>query len=119
MTAHTPGTDDGSDYFDFEYDHTHESAHDGSPAMLVSQTAETITLVNEDGFQWTDPIEDWRPIPSGDPDAAGEGHTRTPVTLSADETNALYQAWLRNDVNKGIEWLTPVVEDIIEGRLTN
>lgn len=64
MTAPTHATDHGSDYFDFEYDHTHESTHDGSPAMLVSQDAETITLTNEDGFQWTDPIADWRPIPT-------------------------------------------------------
>lgn len=45
-----------------EYRHTHESALDGSPAMLVAQDAQTITLVNEDGYAWTDPLSQWRPI---------------------------------------------------------
>ena len=44
------------------YEDTHQSAHDGSPAMMVARTDKTITLVNEDGFQWTDPIDQWVPI---------------------------------------------------------
>lgn len=44
------------------YEHTHQSTIDGSPAMLVSQTSDTITLMNEDGFQWTDPSNEWTPI---------------------------------------------------------
>lgn len=45
-----------------KYKHTHASVRDGSPAMLVSQTGDSITLVNEDGFEWTDPLTNWRPI---------------------------------------------------------
>lgn len=67
MARMSQPANDQSDYFDFEYDHTHESVRDGSPAMIVSQTAETITLVNEDGFQWTDPLENWRPIATDAP----------------------------------------------------
>lgn len=44
------------------YRHTHESVHDYSPAMVVSQTDTHITLVNEDGFEWTDHRDDWEPI---------------------------------------------------------
>lgn len=44
------------------YNHTHASVYDGSPAMVVSTTDTTITLVNEDGFEWTDPIDQWKPI---------------------------------------------------------
>jgi hypothetical protein len=44
------------------YQHTHESVRDKSPAMLVRQDEATITLVNEDGFEWTDPAGQWRPI---------------------------------------------------------
>ena len=44
------------------YEPTHQSHEDGSPAMMVSETEDTITLVNEDGFQWTDPTEMWCPI---------------------------------------------------------
>jgi hypothetical protein len=43
----------------FDYTATHTSAHDGSDAMVVAQDEETITLVNEDGFEWTDPRDDW------------------------------------------------------------
>ena len=46
----------------FKYKDTHVSANDGSPAMLVRQDHTTITLVNEDGYEWTDPIWQWRPI---------------------------------------------------------
>lgn len=44
------------------YQHTHRSVHDGSPAMRVSQTIDSITLVNEDGLEWTDNINEWRTI---------------------------------------------------------
>lgn len=44
------------------YYHSHASVNDDSPAMVVSHTHETITLVNEDGFVWTDPIDQWKRI---------------------------------------------------------
>lgn len=44
------------------YRHTHASVNDGSMAMLVDEGEETITLVNEDGYEWTDPIDQWEPI---------------------------------------------------------
>lgn len=46
----------------FNYKHTHESVEDGSPAMLVRQDDTTITLINEDGTTWTDPLSQWRAI---------------------------------------------------------
>lgn len=46
----------------FRYEDTHLSAHDGSPAQLVTQDAETMTLRNECGDVWTDPIGDWLPV---------------------------------------------------------
>lgn len=46
-----------------KYSHTHLSVQDGSPAMFVSEGHGTITLVNEDGFFWTDPTDHWVPIP--------------------------------------------------------
>ena len=46
-----------------KYEATHTSAFDGSDAMLVSQDAETITLINEDGYEWTEPRAHWCPIP--------------------------------------------------------
>lgn len=61
------------------YEHTHESVDDGSPAMLVSQTTVTITLVNEEGHQWTDPLAEWRPIPK--------------IHVPVDDNEAL-EAWL-------------------------
>lgn len=45
-----------------KYEATHTSAFDGSDAMLVSQDAETVTLTNEDGYEWTDPRAHWCPI---------------------------------------------------------
>lgn len=45
-----------------KYKDTHISVFDGSPAMVVSQNEETITLINEDGFEWTDPLSHWAPI---------------------------------------------------------
>lgn len=41
------------------YYHSHTSVGDGSPAMVLSQTWTEITLQNEDGYVWTDPIEQW------------------------------------------------------------
>lgn len=41
------------------YKHTHASYNDGSTAMMVSETKDTITLVNEDGYEWTDPHGQW------------------------------------------------------------
>lgn len=46
-----------------KYEHTHVSRLDTSPAMVVSQDEETITLVNEDGHTWTDPADQWLPLP--------------------------------------------------------
>ena len=43
----------------FEYFATHESVRDGSTAMCKSQTWDTITLINEDGDIWTDPMNQW------------------------------------------------------------
>lgn len=45
-----------------DYTHTHQSVRDGSAAMRVSEGHGTITLVNEDGFYWTDPADQWVPI---------------------------------------------------------
>lgn len=46
------------------YRETHQSIHDGSPAMEAFSTPELgiIVLVNEDGFSWIDPIKEWEPI---------------------------------------------------------
>lgn len=44
------------------YRHTHVSIHDQSPAMLVYEAAGTVRLVNEDGFEWEDPANQWEPI---------------------------------------------------------
>lgn len=55
------------------YRHTHVSTTDGSPAMLVQQDDDQITLMNEDGFEWTDPASDWRPI---EPDSGLEDDLR-------------------------------------------
>lgn len=41
------------------YYHSHTSVNDGSPAMVLSHTWTEITLQNEDGHVWTDPIEQW------------------------------------------------------------
>ena len=46
-----------------DYEHTHYSVIDGSPAMRVRSDLDTITLVNEDGYVWTDPVEQWKEIP--------------------------------------------------------
>ena len=46
------------------YTPTHQSRFDQSPAMLVSETMTTITLVNEDGFEWTDFTDRWELIGS-------------------------------------------------------
>jgi hypothetical protein len=46
----------------FKYKYTHVSVRDQSPAMYVDSTDSTITLVNEDGFEWTDPIDQWEEV---------------------------------------------------------
>lgn len=56
---------------ELDYAATHVSAADGSDAMLVRQTATTITLVNEDGYEWTDPAEQWLSVSTT---AATEGN---------------------------------------------
>ena len=54
------------------YEATHQSVRDGSPAMWVSMTHDTITLVNEDGFEWTDPRDQWVWLPTPVPDFIDE-----------------------------------------------
>lgn len=44
------------------YRHTHTSVRDGSPAMLTYLRGDTAFLMNEDGVEWSDPAELWRPI---------------------------------------------------------
>lgn len=43
------------------YEHTHESIRDGSPAMFISEDneANTYTLMNEDGEVWTASQDHW------------------------------------------------------------
>jgi hypothetical protein len=41
------------------YKHTHVSVHDGSPAMMLSQTKFELTLVNEDGYTWVSAPHQW------------------------------------------------------------
>lgn len=47
------------------YKETHVSRDDHSTAMLVFQGDFSITLVNEDGYQWTDPLGHWHSIEAG------------------------------------------------------
>lgn len=44
------------------YKHTHVSVEDGSPAMVIAERGDRITLVNEDGYWWTDPADKWRAL---------------------------------------------------------
>lgn len=44
----------------FPYEANVESVKDGSPAMWLRFTDKTIDLVNEDGYEWTDPRDQWR-----------------------------------------------------------
>jgi hypothetical protein len=44
------------------YRRTHQSTTDASPAMLVSSTDQTVTLMNEDGFEWSDSADQWEEI---------------------------------------------------------
>lgn len=46
----------------FRYRATHASVHDGSDAMLVTTEGDTITLINEDGYVWTDNASDWEKV---------------------------------------------------------
>lgn len=47
----------------FKYDHTHVSVRDGSQAMHVGfEPAHEITLINEEGYVWTDPADLWKEI---------------------------------------------------------
>ena len=41
------------------YYHSHTSVIDGSPAMVLAHNWTTIWLQNEDGFVWSDPIDQW------------------------------------------------------------
>ena len=43
------------------YQHTHQSIRDHSPAMFISEDNEagTYTLMNEDGYVWTDSQDLW------------------------------------------------------------
>lgn len=47
-----------------DYVPTHVSVFDGSDAMVVTSKCgvDTIALINEDGFEWSDPIEYWERI---------------------------------------------------------
>lgn len=44
------------------YSHTHVSRADGSPAMVVRERKGMLRLMNEDGYQWSDPASWWIPI---------------------------------------------------------
>lgn len=44
------------------YYHSHVSVNDGSPAMVLAHNHTTIWLQNEDGYCWSDPIEQWERI---------------------------------------------------------
>lgn len=46
----------------FRYVATHASVEDDSTAMIVLQDDKTITLMNEDGYTWRDPLNQWVPI---------------------------------------------------------
>lgn len=63
-----------------DYTHTHVSFHDGSPAMMVKDREKTITLINEEGYRWTDPAWWWIEI--------------------GNETDADYQRWAEVDGNE-------------------
>lgn len=39
------------------------------------------------------------------------------IALTPTERDLLSHAWLTNDVNRGIEWLTPAVEQIVAARI--
>ena len=54
----------------FNYVATHQSIVGASPAMFLSRDydTETITLINEDGFVWTDFEDEWEPIEDDDED---------------------------------------------------
>lgn len=48
------------------YEPTHLSIFDGSDAMLVGVCADhkTILLMNENGDQWDDDADHWKPLPT-------------------------------------------------------
>lgn len=75
------------------YKATHESVNDGSTAMMVSENyKDYITLVNEDGFEWTDHIEGWKPIPAFGPVACVEiACTNAGIELGPAQIGALAQ----------------------------
>lgn len=46
----------------FRYICTHVSVLDESTAMLIAEHNGRITLINEDGYMWTDPSSEWRAL---------------------------------------------------------
>lgn len=60
------------------YEATHASVRDNSTAMVVSRTAHTITLINEDGYEWTDPSWQWFRIDEPDGAAVEQWEVTTP-----------------------------------------
>jgi len=45
-----------------DYQPTHVSKDDGAPAMMRSTNGPLCIMVNENGDQWPDEIDDWTPI---------------------------------------------------------
>ena len=52
-----------------DYRPTHVSTDDGAPAMMVTTNGQLCIMQNENGDQWPDLLEDWRPIPEADEQA--------------------------------------------------
>lgn len=70
-----------------DYQHTHVSYHSGDAAMMVKRTDKAITLINEDGYRWTDPAWWWIEI--------------------GNETDADYQRWLDNEEEEDEDYYEP------------
>lgn len=75
---------------EFTYTPTHRSVRDGSEAMFVnySVVTDTLTLMNEDGYEWVDPGSQWVLI---DPPAQSDETAQTHREV-AESMTALWQA---------------------------
>ena len=55
-----------------DYQPTHVSKDDGAPAMMRSTNGPLCIMVNENGDQWPDEIDDWTPIRREQPEDIGQ-----------------------------------------------
>lgn len=91
----------------FEYEATHMSRHDGSPAMALPTDPGTLVLVNEDGYVWIAEPENWKDLSK----INAFTYFVTVVTETQEQADTIIAERLENDEDYGFEYTVDYVRE--------